>query len=152
MKLQTKYVGAVDVKEEKIINFPFGLPGFEKETSFVLLELPGNPIFQTLQSVTNENLAFIVIHPYHLYKDYEFKLDQTIQDHLKIQEQADVFVLTIVTLKQPFEQSTINLKAPIIINEKEMLAKQYVLVDDAYETKAPLHVETDEDESKDART
>src|SRR5699024_7645913 len=152
MKLQTKYVGAVDVKEEKIINFPFGLPGFEKETSFVLLELPGNPIFQTLQSVTNENLAFIVIHPYHSYKDYEFKLDQTIQDHLKIQEQADVFVLTIVTLKQPFEQSTINLKAPIIINEKEMLAKQYVLVDDAYETKAPLHVETDEDESKDART
>src|SRR5690625_5296870 len=108
MKLQTKYVGEVTIKSDKVIHFPYGIPGFEKEHEFDLLELPANPVFQTLQSVKTESLAFIVIHPYQIYPNYEFKLDDSIQSNLKIKDKSDVFVLNIVTLKQPFEESTMN--------------------------------------------
>src|SRR5690625_2901310 len=105
MAVQTKYVGQVEVETEKIIHFPNGLPGFINELHFILLDLPGNPLFQTLQSVKTSNLAFIVINPYQFYQDYAFKLDHSTIETLAIQDEQDVSVLSIVTLKSPFRTS-----------------------------------------------
>lgn len=138
MAVQTKYLGEIDIEEAHVVDFPAGLPGFTDEVSFVLLDLPGNPVFQTLQSIETTELAFIVTNPYHFYKDYEFKLDDQIQESLEIKTEADVIVLSTVTLKDPFDTSTLNLKAPIIINSTSKLGKQYILNNDEYLTKAPI--------------
>ncbi|WP_375153656.1 flagellar assembly protein FliW [Geobacillus stearothermophilus] len=50
MNIDTKYHGTVAVKEEDIICFPHGLPGFADEKRFVLLPLADTP-FVILQSV-----------------------------------------------------------------------------------------------------
>lgn len=138
MTVQTKYLGEMKVEEKDIILFNNGLPGFVTENKFTLMALPGNPIFQILQSLNTPELAFIVTDPYHFYHDYTFKLDQATLENLKISDQADVLVLTIVTLTSPFEQSTINLKAPIIINRIQSLGKQYILNDEINQTKASI--------------
>jgi|SRR5690625_3579234 len=143
--LQTKYLGSLEIDQSKIIQFPSGIPGFIDELEFVLFDLPDNPIFQILQSVQTPELAFIVVNPYHFYKEYEFRLEKHIIEHLQIKSEQDISVLAIVTLKQPFNQSTINLKAPIIINTKVNYGKQYVLDTDKYSTKAsiaPNHLTT----------
>ena len=136
MNIQTKYVGEVEINEKQIIQFPSGLPGFLEEKEFVLLDIPGNPVFQFLQSVKSEELAFVVASPYHFYKDYSFKIDDATIEALQIQSEKDVMVLTIVTLKDPFDSSTINLKAPLIINPNKLFGKQYILNSDEYESKA----------------
>ena len=136
MIIQTKYFGDVDISESKIIQFPKGIPGFIDEQQFVILDMPTQQIFQVLQSVHTSELAFIVTNPYHFYKDYVIQLDDSLQKTLKIENEKDVTVFSIVTLKQPFSTSTLNLRAPIIVNVEEKLAKQYIL--DRYETKAPM--------------
>lgn len=142
MNIGTKYLGDIQIAEENIITFPSGLPGFSDEHKFVLLNIPSEATdtFQVLQSVKTTELAFIVTNPYYFYQDYEFTLEDGIIEQLKIAEKEDVIVLAIVTLQEPFEESTINLKAPLIINYKENLGKQYILHTDMYKTRTPLSV------------
>lgn len=138
MKIQTKYLGEVQIEETKIIRFSSGIPGFFDETAFVLLDLPDNPAFQILQSVGSENVAFIVTNPYLIYRDYTFHLEDTILENLQIKNEKEVVVLTIVTLKNPFQMSTLNLKAPIIIHSISGQGKQYILNHENYSPKAPI--------------
>jgi len=140
LKIQTKYIGEITIDPKKIINFENGLPGFNEEKKFILLPIPGTApgSFQTLQSTTTPELAFVVTNPYQVYADYEFRLDKSTVNQLQIESEQDVLILTIVTLKSPFEKSTINLKAPIIMNLKKQQGKQYILNDYSFPTKAPL--------------
>lgn len=138
MKLQTKYLGEVDINESDAINFINGIPGFIEETKFVLLDLPGNPLFQILQSIQSESVAFILTNPHQIYKDYAFELDDNTVNLLGIESEHDVAVLSIVTLGQSFEKSTLNLKAPIIINPNTKNGKQLILNTDDFATKAPI--------------
>ncbi|MGJ9457624.1 flagellar assembly protein FliW [Oceanobacillus sp. CF4.6] len=138
MKIQTKYLSEVEIEDYKIIQFPFGLPGFVHETQFVLLDLPDNPIFQILQSIASANVAFIVTNPYQIYEEYTFELDESLMESLQIKKEIEVAVLSIVTLKNPFKTSTLNMKAPIIINSALRQGKQYILNSDDYSSKAPI--------------
>ncbi|MBN6206874.1 flagellar assembly protein FliW [Ralstonia pickettii] len=138
MKLQTKYHGEVEVQETKIIHFPKGLPGFPDETDFIILDLPDNTAFQLLQSTKTSALAFVITNPYLFYQDYTLRLNDDLIELLEIKTQEDVAVYSIVTLKNPFLKSTINLRAPIIINSSLLLGKQYILNDSNYSSRAPL--------------
>lgn len=145
MHIETKYVGKIEIDEQKVIHFETGLPGFKEENKFVLIDLPGNDVLQILQSVQTRELAFIVTAPHLFYKDYEFKLDEHIIESLKIKDERDVVVLSIMTIQDPFHSSTINLQAPLIINERNKLAKQYILSSDKYPVKAKISLPTSEE-------
>lgn len=138
MKLNTKYLGEVQIDEEKIIQFSKGLPGFPDEMTFIILDLPDNTVFQVLQSTTTSSLAFVITNPYLFYQDYSVQLNDELLQQLAIEKQEDVVIYTIVTLKQPFSESTINLRAPIVINAKTLKGKQYILNDGDYSSKASL--------------
>ncbi|WP_405100359.1 flagellar assembly protein FliW [Oceanobacillus sp. FSL H7-0719] len=138
MKLQTKYLGEIEVQAEKIIHFPKGLPGFQDETEFIILDLPDNTAFQLLQSVKTSALAFVITSPYLFYQDYTLNLNDDLIELLEIKKQEDVAVYNIVTLKNPFSESTINLRAPIIINTSSLLGKQYILNDSPYSSRAAI--------------
>lgn len=138
MNIKTKYFGEMEVDETKQIQFSTGLPGFENETAFILLDLPDNYIFQLLQSLYTPSLAFVVVIPYHIYPDYEVDLDDHILESLNIQHEADVFLLSIVTLASPFTKSTLNLRAPVVINVNNRSGKQYILKTDNHSSKTPI--------------
>src|SRR5699024_1094782 len=103
MKIGTKYIGEIELEQEHIIEFQTGLPGFLDEKRFVLLNIPGNTVFQTLQSVKTPNLAFVVTDPYFIYQDYTFELDDNMIAYLKLETEREVKVLSIITLKKPFK-------------------------------------------------
>lgn len=137
MRIQTKYLGEVELNEKQLISFPSGLPGFAEESRFVLLDLPGgNPVFQILQSTATPDVAFVVTNPYHFSQEYEFELDTNVKENLLIRSKEDVTVFSIVTLNDPFEESTLNLKAPVIINPASKRGKQYILNHEDYSTRA----------------
>ena len=138
MKIQTKFHGALKIQSEQTWDFPKGLPGFEDEKELVLLPIEGNGVFQVLQSTRRADVAFIVGSPYTLVEDYSFKVDEPTIDFLKIKEQEDVFVLCVLSLKEPFESSTINLQAPLIFQTKTKKAKQMILNDNTYSMRHPI--------------
>ncbi|MDY0393234.1 flagellar assembly protein FliW [Virgibacillus halophilus] len=144
MEVETKYFGKLSVDNEKVIHFPHGIPGFLDEKQFVLLDLPGNPVFQVLQSVHTRTIAFVVTNPYHFYEGYEFELDDSILNQLQLKEKQDIVIYSIVTLQNKLADSTLNLRAPIIVSAKNRLAKQYIIDDGNHPVKAPLkNVKTD---------
>ena len=137
MKLLTKYHGEQIIDEKDIIAFDEGIPGFLDERVFVLLCLTDDQSFFVLQSVSTSNLAFIVTSPFLTYPDYEFKVDDEIVQSLGLSEEH-ISVFSIVTAKDPFEESTINLQAPLIIDTKKGKGKQIILNQTNYQTRTPL--------------
>ncbi|ERI90865.1 protein FliW [Clostridiales bacterium oral taxon 876 str. F0540] len=138
MKLTTKYHGIKEYKEEDIITFKKGLPGFEDLKKYILFPTEENKLFNILHSIENEELGLIVISPFEIIKDYEFKLSDEKLNELKIISPEEVFVLNTVTLSSKIENITTNLKAPIIINIKERLGEQIILDNEKYKIKHPL--------------
>jgi flagellar assembly factor FliW len=49
--VDTKYFGSLEYREESVYEFPHGLPAFENETMFVLIEQPENRPLVFLQSL-----------------------------------------------------------------------------------------------------
>lgn len=142
MKIQTKYFDEVDINETDIIQFQNGLPGFLDEKKFVLLNLE-DTVFQVLQSVETVDLAFIVVQPFQFKADYMFELDDQVAEQLKIESEEDLTILSIVTLKDSLKTSTVNLKAPLIINHKTKEGKQYIIPKTDYTTKESIFLQTD---------
>mgnify|MGYP001428714738 FL=1 len=138
MKIDTKYLGEMEIDESKIIHFESGLPGFLDEKSFVILDIPGNELLHFLQSVTTPDLAFIVTNPHYFYEDYEFKLEDSVIELLDIKKKEEIVVMSILTVRDPFHTSTINLKAPLVINWSNKRGKQVVLNNEKYSMKASI--------------
>lgn len=127
MKIQSTILGEVEVSESEVLTFDNGVPGFENEKNFILLSIEGNEVYQILQSITSKDVGFVTANPYLFISDYTFDLDESTVEALKIESEEDIIVLTIVTVKEPFNSSTVNLKAPVIINTKSKKAKQCIL-------------------------
>ncbi|WP_243356006.1 flagellar assembly protein FliW [Bacillus litorisediminis] len=141
MKLITRYHGEREIDPSEIIQFPKGIPGFEGETEFVLLPLTDDHVFLILQSVQTSDLAFVVTDPFLFYQDYDFQLDEATVKVLELESPSEVRVLTILTVKDPFKETTVNLQAPVVINVPKKMAKQVVLNLDTYHTKHRLYRE-----------
>lgn len=127
MKIQSTILGEVEASESEILTFENGLPGFENEKNFILLSIEGNEVYQILQSINSKEVGFVTVNPYLFTSDYNFDLNESTVKALNIESQEDIIVLTIVTVKEPFNASTVNLKAPIIINTRSKKAKQCIL-------------------------
>ncbi|WP_154484004.1 flagellar assembly protein FliW [Anaerosalibacter bizertensis] len=136
VKLNTRNFGEIEIDESSIINFPNGIPGFEKEKRYIIINNPDkeNP-FQWLQSVDNQDLAFVVINPFFVKVDYDIVLPESAIETLKIKDEEDVALYTIVVIPENIEEMTTNLSGPIVVNVKEKLGKQIVLDDSRYSTK-----------------
>lgn len=138
MKLTTKYHGVREYEEKDIITFRKGLPGFEGLKKFILFPIEENELFSVVQSIEDESIGLVVISPFSVIKDYEFKLVEEKQEQLGIESPGDVLVLNTVTLSTKLENITANLKAPIIINIKQRLGEQIILDNDRYKIKQPI--------------
>lgn len=138
LKRKTKYHGEIEVQQEEILHFAKGIPGFLEEKQFVVLPLSDDGVYSILQSTENEHLAFVITNPFHFFKDYDFELEAAVIEELELQSDKDVQVFSILTVQEPFEQTTVNLQAPIIINTKTHKAKQVILNHASYKIKHPL--------------
>lgn len=138
MQIATKYFDKITIDKNKVIDFPQGIPGFIEENKFILLPLEEDTLFYVLQSTQTKELAFVVVDPFHFSKDYELNIDDNTIEALRINSEEDVQVFVIMSLKEPFTSSTANLQAPIIINQKEQVAKQYITNSKNYTTKEAI--------------
>lgn len=138
MNIDTKYHGVVEIKEIEVLTFEKGIPGFPLEKQFVMLPLSDDDVFYVMQSITTQDLAFVLTSPFNFFKEYDFDLEEPVVAELVLESENDVLVYSILTVQHPFEKTTANLQAPIIINSKNHRAKQVILHNDQYNTKHPI--------------
>ncbi|WP_280158334.1 flagellar assembly protein FliW [Priestia megaterium] len=138
MKISTSYHGDIEIDNQQTLTFNQGIPGFLEETEFVILPLPEAEAFQVLQSIQTKELAFIITDPFQFFLDYDFQLEPQEIEKLQLQQAEDAAVYVLLTMSDSVEKIMANLQAPVIINTKQQLAKQVILMNTAYETKHRL--------------
>ena len=143
MILNTKNFGEIEVADQDVLEFEYGIPGFESMTQFVILGKTDdeNSPFFWLQSAQNPNLAFVIMNPRDLVPDYEVEIDMFTANLLKITDENDALIYSIVTVPEDISKISINLKAPIVINAKTNRGCQVVLENEKYKFK---HIITEE--------
>ena len=138
MVAETRLFGTVDIAEDKILEFPMGLIGFENLKKFAIIYDSDREVcskISWLQSMEEPALALPIIHPSELIDDY----GPIVEDELmkNIGDPADADILMFVTLSIPSDltKMTANLKAPIIINTEGRKAIQVIVENEDYKVK-----------------
>ncbi|GAK11638.1 flagellar assembly protein FliW [Geomicrobium sp. JCM 19039] len=126
MKVSTKYFGEVESNLTEVIQFPYGLPGFEREKQFILLPFgtDTDSPFHVLQSITRAEVAFIVADVFQFFPEYEVEISESDVLALELENEYRTALWGLITIKEPFAESTMNLVAPVVINVDKKLAKQ----------------------------
>lgn len=141
MKIATKFLGEVEIGQQDILTFEHGLLGLEEEIEFVLLPIDADLPLALLQSIQHVEIGFVVAYPFAFKKDYSFDISEEDREQLQIEKPEDVLTYAIVTMKETFKDSTINLLAPVILNIEKNLGKQIVLQDNkAYPLRYPMQL------------
>jgi len=123
MKIKTKFFDEIDIDENRIIKFPDGIPGFEDNRSFVILDI-ADCSFKCLQSIEEQHVCILLADPFEYFKDYEIDIEDEDVAALGITSVEEVKAYTVVAFHD--EKITTNLIAPIIINTKQLKGKQIV--------------------------
>jgi flagellar assembly factor FliW len=110
---------------ENIIRLPYGLLGFERVKSYVLLARPQEEPFVWLQMLDETRQAFLVVSPTLAVPDYQPDIAEEDVKFLKLTTPDDALLVNIVTLRAD-GQATINLKGPVVINRHTKVGKQVI--------------------------
>jgi flagellar assembly factor FliW len=140
---QTRQFGLLEYDPNAVLDFPAGLPGFENQTRFVLVEKPAHAPILFLQSLLLPDLCFLAA-PIHLIDPgYELAMIEDDLHRLKLDEtrqpigDANVVCLALLSAAEN-GPLTANLLAPVVINVSERLAVQAVRMDSRYSHQRPL--------------
>ncbi|GAB6173394.1 flagellar assembly protein FliW [Paradesulfitobacterium aromaticivorans] len=126
---------------EELYFFPKGLPGFEETRYFRLFE--EDTALAQLVAANDEKIGFILVRPEVMDVDYEWELDPETKRELRCGRESDSHlnfdVWLVLTLnRQDVHSSTVNLKAPLILNREEKVGVQIILDDERYASRQPL--------------
>ena len=134
----TERFGELEVDDERVLDFPEGLPGFREARRFVMVEVPENDVFFWLQSLDDPSLAFLCTVPWPFFPDYEPELPETDQEALELTEASDAMVLCLLTVRREEQEVTANLLGPLVVNQRTRTGRQVVLADSTWPLRAPL--------------
>ena len=137
MKIKSPEFGTVEVADDRIIEFPAGLPGFEQCQRFALVHEEGREaeVF-LLQSVDDPEVAFSVTAPGRLGVNLEFDLTDDDLALVKLDSigKADDVAIVIIIRSQKAEEAgpagaglSANFMAPLVINTRARLGMQKVI-------------------------
>jgi len=124
--------------ENDVITFEAGIPGFEQNKKFVLVQIPDYLPFEWLVCVDGSRLRFAIINPLLFRPDYEPAITKEQLQELGIEKAEDVLLYCIVTIRENPAESTANLIGPVVINRTKRVGRQIIIDDDRYSTQEKI--------------
>lgn len=136
MEVRTTRFGVIEIAEDRVITFPSGVLGFPEHRRYCLLQPGDDACFFWLQSLDDQDLAFVVTDPTLFVGDYSvpIRAEQMTSLDLRSLEDAQVFVI----VNKIDEQLTGNLQGPLVINTVSRVGEQMVLAEKRWTTRHPL--------------
>jgi flagellar assembly factor FliW len=139
MRIENSKLGDVDIVDEKIITLAEGLPGFSDARRCVLLDTRPGSAFKWLLFVDRPELAFAVADPFVFFPDYEAPMGEKELEAVGFSEGDELALLSVITVRgRRREDTTFNLRAPIVVNMRTCTGKQFVLRDENWGLQAPM--------------
>ena len=135
-------LGAVEIDPAWTIHMLEPLAGFPGCHRYALMpHVRGGSVsesIQWLQAVERPYHAFVVADPWSAFPDYAPELPDAEAERLGLGGQEDARLFVILTVPGAPSGITANLRAPIVVNASDQVAKQVVLLGDAYHTRHEL--------------
>ena len=138
--LETRF-GTLSFTAENRVFMPTGPLGFANSHKFVLGDLPppANPRFKVLQSEEDGNLSFIVtpLKPEDGCIELADLEDAAMSASIAWEDAAFLLIVTV----RPAEEGakiTVNLRAPLVVDVKEGVARQIVMTNGNYPIQQPV--------------
>lgn len=141
MIVKTGRFGQLTVGDDEKIRIPQGVLGFPEFTEFCLVDPADDTLILWLQSTQSPEIAFPLLEPKIFKPEYSARLSAAELRELKLENINQSAVFSILTISDDVAQMTANLKAPLVINLKEQVAKQVVLQENEYSIKHPMFKE-----------
>ncbi|MEZ3435470.1 MAG: flagellar assembly protein FliW [Lachnospiraceae bacterium] len=133
MNINAKYFGEISYEEKETIHIINGLFGFESYTRYLPLSFhEEDDSMLSLQNIEDETLSFILMNPFMLFPDYTPKLSESDLEELGASSMDDLSFYVISVIREPVDTSTVNLKAPLVVNALNRKAKQVILEQPEY--------------------
>ncbi|HEY3368925.1 MAG TPA: flagellar assembly protein FliW [Symbiobacteriaceae bacterium] len=124
--------------EAKAFDFSAPIFGFPDVKRYVVLEVPGGgDIFRKLAAL-DQNLQFTLVFPFAFFPDYAPDIPQEDLKEIGVTNPEQAIVMCIATVPERFKDATVNLRAPLVFNPFTRTARQVILPDDRYPTRARL--------------
>ena len=126
MKISTHHFGEVEYTEDLVINFNKGIFGFERLRKYLFIKTD-NDLFYWLNSIEQPEIAFPLIGL------------RVVDDSYPEEKSHEAFGIVKMN-KNPLDV-TVNLKAPVYINQDDKSGYQKIIDDDKYAIDYKLFVE-----------
>ncbi|MGM0642051.1 MAG: flagellar assembly protein FliW [Thermotogota bacterium] len=133
-KYKTK-LGEIEIDNDKILKFEFGLPGFDDLTKYTLVTPEETKPIMWLVSLEDTGVAFPVIHPEMIRYDYHIDVPSDIVEYLQIEQSDQAITLSILSIPEDQDKITANLVAPIIISTINNKGIQFMSDTEEYSTR-----------------
>lgn len=132
MKAKTRLFGEIEIEDEKIITLEGGMIGFPDLQKFTLIfdEEKKKASIMWLQSMDEPEIAFPVMHPNEVKPDYNPTVNDEMLTPLGSLNDDNIYVLVTVTATPDVKKTSVNLKAPIVINSNTRYGCQIIVEDD----------------------
>lgn len=124
MKIETTRFGTIEVPEEKVIDFPWGIPGFESVKRYILIDHKDTP-FKWLQAVDEPSLAFVVFPPEVIGIQYVLPAEKL--EPLETQDQEDTVVMTLISFDREKNVIRFHIRSPLIFSLSKRRAYQWTM-------------------------
>lgn len=142
LSIETVRFGTVRFQENEVIEFPAGLPGFEQEHRFLLIEAAESVPLKFLQSVATPQLSFVCAPISLVSAHYDTSLPHADRETLALSgpqspSSSALEWLAILCFARP-EEPTANLLGPVVIRRDVGLGVQSIREDARYSARQPL--------------
>jgi flagellar assembly factor FliW len=141
--LRTRYFGEIAWSADATIRMPLGLPGFEHETAFLLIQLPGQHPLVYLQSMQTPEICFPALPVRVAEPAYELEIGDEDSRVLGVGSRprigSEVLCLALLAADEKLG-TTANLMAPVVIEIGSRCAVQCVNLARGYLCRHPLGV------------
>lgn len=142
MRAETRLFGEIDIDEEKIITLENGMIGLPEFQKFALIfdEEKGIKASSVmwLQSMDDPQTAFPVMQPNTVKADYNPTVNDEVLSPLGELKEENTYVLVTLTAASDVKETSVNLKAPIVINTDTRKGCQ-IIVEDDYPVKYKIY-------------
>ena len=130
--------GTCTYRDDEVLHFAWGLPGFTYLRRFLALNLAGQERFVWLQSLDDPSIALPLTNPYDIFPYYDPKFSASALESLGIARADDFVVMCVCIVTKDAAEMSCNLLAPIVINLHERVGRQVTLEGSSYEVKTPI--------------
>lgn len=142
MRADTRLFGAIDIEDDKIITLENGMIGLPEFQKFALIfdEEKGMKASSVmwLQSMDDPQTAFPVMQPNAVKTDYNPTVNDEVLSPLGELNEDNTYVLVTLTASADVKETSVNLKAPIVINTDTRKGCQ-IIVEDDYPVKYKIY-------------